>query len=160
MAILLYRAGSAFSLNQQHRESGTHGDEEIRLGLVEIDSDDVTNSVRGVDQRPHVLLGLAKFDDPFPWYQYSRVGRDRIHDDENFGPPTLLRKSRVLGGRLDFLKTRLKGFQNSVKGIRRNDVNRLQCKMRANVCNETCRFVNGIVGDGGWRALQLLSTEK
>ena len=84
---------------------------------MEIDSDDVTDSVCGVDQRPHILLGLAKSDDPFPRYQYSRVGRDRIHDDENFGPPALLHESHVLGGRLDFLKPRLKGFHNSVKGI-------------------------------------------
>ena len=126
------------------------------MDFIEIDSDDVTNSVCGVDQRPYVLLGLAKFNDPFPRYQYSRAGRNRVHDDENPGPLALLRKSYVPRRRLDFLEPRLKGFQNSVKGVRRNDVNGLQCKMRADVCDETCSFVDGIVGNGGWGAFQLL----
>ena len=159
VTILLYRGGSAFSLNQ-HRQSGTHENKKIRLGLAEIDFDDVTNSVCGIDQRPHVLLGLAKFDNPFPWYQYPRVERDRIHDDENFRPLALHHKRHVLRRKLNFLKPRLKGFQKFVKGIRQNDVNRLRYKMRADVRDETCRFVDSIVGNGGWRALQSLSTKR
>ena len=34
-----------------------------------IDSGDMKNSVCGVNQSPHILLGLAKFDDLFPRYR-------------------------------------------------------------------------------------------
>lgn len=58
-----------FSPSQLCCDDRTYGNEEIWLGLVEIDSYDLTNRVRGIDQRPHVLVALAKLDYSFPRYK-------------------------------------------------------------------------------------------
>jgi hypothetical protein len=147
VAVLLNHDDSVLNLNQPYCKSETHGDEEIGLGLVEIDPDDLTDSVCGIDQRPHVLLAFAKLDDSLPRYQYSRIGRECVNDDYDLGSLPPLGKSYITVGRLNFLESCLKSPENLVKGIRRNDIDRLQCKMRVDTRDKTCRFVDGVVGD-------------
>jgi len=49
-------------------------------------------------------------------------------------------------GRPNPLEGRLKSPENSVEGVRWNDINRLQCNLRVNVCEEACCFVDGVIG--------------
>lgn len=133
--------------DQSYCNNETHGDEEIWLGLVEINLNDLTDSVCGIHQRPHVLLAFAKLDDSLPRYQYPWTGRERIYDDDNPGSLSLLSKSYIIAGRLDLLEPCLKSPENSVKGVRRNNIDRLQYKVRVYTRDKTCRFVDSVVGD-------------
>ena len=58
-----------FSPGQSRCKNIAHGNEEIGLGLVEINPHDLADSVRGIDQRPYVLVSFAKLDYPFPGHQ-------------------------------------------------------------------------------------------
>jgi len=114
-----------FSPSQPYCGDRTYGNEEIGLGLVEIDPHDLADSVSSIDQRPHVLVALAKLDYSLPRHQQSRVGRERIYDDDDLGSFPLLGESHILGGRLNLLEHCSKDPENLVKCVRRTDVNRL-----------------------------------
>ena len=114
-----------FSFSQSYYDHITYGNEEIWLGLAEIDPYDLTDSVRSIDNRPHILMAPAKLDYSFPGHQESRVGRERIDDDDDLGSFPLLGQSYVLGGGLNLLEFCFKGPENFAKCIRRTNFNRL-----------------------------------
>ena len=58
-----------FSPSRSYCKNGTHRNEEVGLGFVEIDPQDLTDSVRGIDERPDLLVAFAKLDYSFPRHQ-------------------------------------------------------------------------------------------
>jgi len=134
------------SISQQRRNHGTHCDEEIGLGLVEIYPDDLADGVCGIDHRPNVLVVLAELNHSFPRHQQSRVSRERVYDYDDPGTLFLFGKSYVFGRRLNLLEGSLKSPENLVERVRWSDFDRLQSNTRTSVYDKTYRPLDGVVG--------------